>query len=212
MSASGDARARVLAAVRRAVSHALPHPGRHPSPPGEAEWAAFARVLASVGGSPHGPVSQGELPGEALRLAREAAAGGRIVAEPSAAALLGAAPGVEIAAAGAEPGSHGDVAVAIVRGELAVAEAGAVAVLGRDAPHRALLFLAECVLLLVDAQRVFADLHAAFAALPPDALAGHHLTWISGPSKTADIEQTLVLGAHGPRALAVLGFGAEPLR
>ena len=56
------------------------------------------------------------------------------------------------------------------------------------------------------------DLHAAFAALPPDALAGHHLTWISGPSKTADIEQTLVLGAHGPRALAVLGFGAEPLR
>lgn len=203
---AGDARARVLAAVRAAVSHEAPHPGRHPALDGAAGWERFAEALAAVGGAAHGPVPSAALPGEALRLARAWAAGGRIVAEPSAAALLGPEAGVEAAGAAAPPGGFADVAVAIVRGELAVAECGAVAVLGRDAPHRALLFLAERVLLLVDAARVVGDLHAAFRALPADALAAHHLTWISGPSKTADIEQTLVLGAHGPRALAVLGW------
>jgi L-lactate dehydrogenase complex protein LldG len=151
-------------------------------------------------------VPRAALAGEALGLAREWAAGGRVVAEPSAAALLDAAPGLELASPQAPPHSFADAAVAIVRGELAVAECGAVAVLGRDAPQRGLLFLAERVLILLDAARVVADLHTAFRALPADALAAHHLTWISGPSKTADIEQTLVFGAHGPRALAVLGF------
>jgi L-lactate dehydrogenase complex protein LldG len=130
------------------------------------------------------------------------------VAEPSAAALLEGAPGVEPASAQAAPHGFADAAVAIVRAELGVAECGAVAVLGRDAPQRALLFLAERVVVLLDAARVVADLHTAFRALPADALAGHHLTWVSGPSKSADIEQTLVFGAHGPRALAVLGFSS----
>jgi L-lactate utilization protein LutC len=40
--------------------------------------------------------------------------------------------------------------------------------------------------------------------MPADALAHHHFTWVSGPSKTADIESTLVIGAHGPRALAAV--------
>jgi len=201
------ARARVLGAVRAAVSHAAAHPGPHPAPPLDGRWAAFAHVLAGVGGAAYGPMPRAALAGEALGLAREWAAGGRVVAEPSAAALLdGAAPGLELARPQAPPHAFADVAVAIVRGELAAAECGAVAVLGRDAPQRGLLFLAERVLILLDATRVVPDLHGAFRALPADALAAHHLTWISGPSKTADIEQTLVFGAHGPRALAVLGF------
>jgi len=201
-----DARARVLGAVREAVSHAVPHPGAHPAPPFDASWHAFASVLAGVGGAAYGPVPRAELAREALGLAREWAAGGRVVAEPSAAALLDGRPGLELARAQAPPHAFADVAVAIVRGEAAAAECGAVAVLGRDAPQRALLFLAERVLILLDATRVLGDLHSAFRALPADAVAAHHLTWISGPSKTADIEQTLVFGAHGPRGLAVLGF------
>jgi L-lactate dehydrogenase complex protein LldG len=58
---------------------------------------------------------------------------------------------------------------------------------------------------LLDTGRLVADMHAALAGLPADALAQHHFTFVAGPSKTADIEGTLVLGAHGPRALAVFG-------
>ncbi len=137
-------------------------------------------------------------------LAGERAEGGRIVAERSAANWLGAGPWQT---PGDDPAPHSfeDVAVAILRGTLGVAENGAVAVVGRDAPHRALPFLAQHLILLLSDAVVVPDLHTAFAALPNDALRDHHLTWISGPSKTADIEQTLVYGAHGPLTLDVVG-------
>ena len=57
---------------------------------------------------------------------------------------------------------------------------------------------------LLDAAAIHADLHAAMVAenwvagMPTNALV------ISGPSKTADIQQTLAYGAHGPRELIVL--------
>jgi hypothetical protein len=231
------ARARVLDAVRRAVTHATPHPGSQEAAGPEAARAATPAALESAGSLPHaglapeslvasfaaalvaaGGVLRGPLPrarlAEAVRAEVRAwgvEVGGRVVAEPSAAALLGSAAGVETAPPGDTP-PHGfaDVAVAIVRGAAGVAEGGAVAVTAADAPHRALLFLAERVILLLDAAHLVPDLAAGFRALPPGALAAHHLTWIAGPSKTADIEQTLVHGAHGPRAVTVvLGWHAS---
>jgi L-lactate dehydrogenase complex protein LldG len=57
---------------------------------------------------------------------------------------------------------------------------------------------------LLDVANIHADFHAAISAegwhdsMPTNALL------ISGPSKTADIAQTLAYGAHGPRELVVL--------
>jgi L-lactate dehydrogenase complex protein LldG len=72
--------------------------------------------------------------------------------------------------------------------------------------HPAALFLAEHLALVVRAGDVVSDMHEAYARLARSAPPCYGV-FVSGPSKTADIEQALVVGAHGPRSLALLLVG-----
>ena len=90
------------------------------------------------------------------------------------------------------------VELAVVQGEFAVAENGAVWVKNPRNRHRALYFLAENIVLVVDKTRIVPTMHQAYERVR-FAEPGYGL-FISGPSKTADIEQSLVIGAHGPKS------------
>jgi len=101
-----------------------------------------------------------------------------------------------------DPRSLSQVEVGVLEGSLGVAENGAVWLALDDTMHRALLFLAEHVVLVLDRKRVVDTMHRAYERL--DVASAPFGCFVSGPSKTADIEQALVVGAHGPRSLSVV--------
>ena len=94
-----------------------------------------------------------------------------------------------------------DVDFALFLGQFAVAENGAVWLETSSMKHRSILFIAQHVSLVVPADQVVHNMHQAYARIS-FAQPGFGI-FVSGPSKTADIEQSLVIGAHGPRSLRV---------
>ena len=201
-----SAREQILARVRAASGHASPAPAAFVPSARRADFASFARPLGAAGGEAHGPLRAGELAPRVADLCRAWSGGGRVLATDAAHVRLGAGPWQRVSTE-ADPHALADVSVAILCGALGVAENGAIGLDGREARPRALPVLCERLILLLDTSTIVPDMHAALAGLPEGALAQHHFTFIAGPSKTADIEGALVLGAHGPRELAVFGIG-----
>jgi L-lactate dehydrogenase complex protein LldG len=98
-----------------------------------------------------------------------------------------------------------EVDLTIIRGELGVAENGAVWVNADPLRHRALLFLSGNLILVLKGRDIVPDMESAYARIEFSRLRSGY--FISGPSKTADIEQCLVIGAHGAKSLLVLVVG-----
>ena len=181
------------------------HPGVYVGPELPASWEVFATSLKSVGGVlMNAQPSQAQAIQAIIDMGR---APGRVVASATAAPLLAGVTGWETARATTTPQEWEDVDLAIIRAESACAENAALLVTSSSLPERALAFLAQRILVLVPRNRLIGGFMAAQAELAQRLAGGealHHATWMSGPSKTADIEQTLVIGAHGVCALAVM--------
>lgn len=86
-------------------------------------------------------------------------------------------------------------------GEFAVAENGAIWLTDRDLKHRVVFFITQFLVLVVRKDSIVHNMHEAYskAKVPRPGFG----LFLSGPSKTADIEQSLVIGAHGCRELQV---------
>lgn len=104
-----------------------------------------------------------------------------------------------------DPHDLEDLDVAILPGAFGVAENGAVWVTDRGLKHRVVYFITQHLVLVIPRDQIVDNMHQGYERLAfPEAGFG---LFISGPSKTADIEQSLVVGAHGPRSLTVYVIG-----
>lgn len=127
----------------------------------------------------------------------------RAVIWPTLASLdwAGAGIAVEARPASREPPPGGD-AVAITGCFCAFAETGTLVLASGPQTHSSTHLLPETHIALVPASRIVAGMEDAFALLRAehggDGMMPRALNMVSGPSRTADIEMTLVLGAHGP--------------
>jgi L-lactate dehydrogenase complex protein LldG len=94
-----------------------------------------------------------------------------------------------------------NVELAIIPAHFGVAENGAVWVTDDLVKYRVLPFIAQQLAVVVNKKDIVANMHQAY-----ERIAGtqyEFAAFIAGPSKTADIEQSLVLGAHGPKGMMV---------
>lgn len=100
-----------------------------------------------------------------------------------------------------DPHEFKDLDWAIIPGEFAVAENGAIWIINLPSLHRVIPFIAQHLAIVVPAGQIVDNMHQAYDRIhfgKPE-----FGVFISGPSKTADIEQSLVIGAHGARSLNV---------
>lgn len=92
--------------------------------------------------------------------------------------------------------------VGIVRGQVGVAENGCIWI-PQTMKEKAVLFISEYLVIILKKENVVNNMHEAYARIEMDPKYNFG-TFISGPSKTADIEQALVMGAQAARGVTVV--------
>ncbi len=98
-----------------------------------------------------------------------------------------------------------DTDLALLEAQFAVAENGAIWLTEAQMGNRVLPFIAQHLAVVIGVSQILPTMHEAYQKIGDDEY-GFGL-FIAGPSKTADIEQSLVLGAHGARSMTVFIVG-----
>ena len=191
---SASARDAILAAVRAARPPAVARPaplGAATRRPDELSRADAFVASATAAGATVSLASESEVP--------RVVAGAIGYAES---VLSFVAEVTSTVSTSGDPHDLDSLDVLVCDSSLGVAENGAVWIATADTMRRAALFLAARVVIVVREAELVDDLHRAYERI--DVRASCYGAFVAGPSKTADIEQALVVGAHGPKELTLV--------
>ena len=149
-----------------------------------------------------GPLAIGAVPSAVAAYLSSQALPPRAVAWPGVSSLDWSSAGIEVAPRPAQP----DDLVGMTGVFCAIAETGTLMLLSGAQTPATTSLLPETHIALVPTNRVVAHMEDAWALLlREEGALPRAVNFVSGPSRTADIEQTVTLGAHGPyRVLIVL--------
>ena len=179
--------------------------------------STFARELQAVSGRFLGNLSARQAAASVAALARDnaaksAAIGEGVVTKMSLfSAALEAAGCTLMKPHGIDRGHANDRAamieqfancdIGIAEAHFAIASTGTFAVMTAEARPSSLTLLPPISVIIVNVDRVVPNLAAAIAAFGVDAISTNRVSFITGPSRTADIEKRIVMGVHGPKML-----------
>ena len=205
-----SARDEILGRIRAGRATPKPHPGSGPTPQrgqvtGDARKALFVRMVQQAAATIDQAKSRAEVPSlvKAYLSQHNLPAKARLAPDPRITGLDWASQPLLETSVGGTDGSHPTSVTGAFAG---IAETGTIA-LTSGAPSPTLLnFLPETHIVVVDAKDLagtYEELWQRLKAQHGDAMP-RTLNLVTGPSRSADIEQTLLMGAHGPKRLHVI--------
>ena len=117
----------------------------------------------------------------------------------------------EIEAIRAEKGAVG-LAVGVARAAKGIAQTGTCIVVADDENLRLDTMLPEVSVILLNSADILPDLPSAAPFLRAEQSQGRasYVSFITGPSRTADIERVSAIGVHGPLELHIVLIGGRP--
>ena len=202
-----DRNAENAAAGRTAIDTVLARRAQGPRPAPDADLVARFRDRSEALASTVEIVARLEAaPAAAVRYLAAHDLPRAAVAWPQLAGLDWAGAGLRVEARSA----NGDDLVGITGVFCAVAETGTLVLLSGPETPAASSLLPETHIAVVPASRIVRGMEEAFDLVRAECgELPRAVNFISGPSRTGDIEQTLVLGAHGPYRVHIVLLAAE---
>jgi len=188
-----------LAAVRADI--AQHHRGPLPAMPWTDDAARFNEQCHRLQTTTDRIANLGEAPAAVARYLRDTALPARIAGWTEFAHLGWREAGIEFAD---RPAAKDDP-TGLTGAFCAIAETGTLLLLGARATPKVTALLPETHIAIVRSERIVRTMEDAFALLRREVGEPPRATFfVSGPSRTADIEQTIVIGAHGPYRVHVI--------